>query len=322
MSMLKGNKMASLVMDVLHLVYKTYHYSPKSRRELNTIGEQLGINVKNPTRVHGTRWSPHTERALKIMMLPPKDKGLNDPGQYSVIFQHMEHLISTSTNADIKGRATNVVKHMKSFVFVAFCHFLLDILKVISCLSKDLQANKVTLLTAISAIKTCILQLESQKQRPATSGHLVDFISFMSSQNEAREVLFQGISVDGSPDHNELAVLNMDSMPLAFRRACSNAITLVTDGMKNRYSSYLDDGTGESKAVNCFDVFHHDKWPDGCELGAYGDEKIVFLVEWFKTVLERYKHVTADSMMELFQSLFYWVLFQFNICLKILLNNI
>lgn len=108
MNMMKKSDCAS-VMDILHLVYKTYHYSPKSRRELKNIGEQLGVAVRAPTRVRGTRWSPHVQQALKIFLKPSEDN-INQPGQYAVTFQHMKHLANSSTNADVKGRAKAIVK--------------------------------------------------------------------------------------------------------------------------------------------------------------------------------------------------------------------
>ncbi|XP_069110113.1 zinc finger protein 862-like [Argopecten irradians] len=41
MNLLKKSTTAAAIMDILHLIYKTYHYSPKSRRELKSIGEEL-----------------------------------------------------------------------------------------------------------------------------------------------------------------------------------------------------------------------------------------------------------------------------------------
>lgn len=39
--------------DLLHLLWKTYRYSPKSQRELKAVGEMLGVNVSNPSSVKG-----------------------------------------------------------------------------------------------------------------------------------------------------------------------------------------------------------------------------------------------------------------------------
>ena len=58
MQMMKSLTQAANVMKIMHLIYKTYHYSPKIKRELKKIGEKLGVNVCNPTRVKGTStWS-------------------------------------------------------------------------------------------------------------------------------------------------------------------------------------------------------------------------------------------------------------------------
>jgi hypothetical protein len=46
-------KAASLIMEMLDLLYKTYHYSAKSRRELKVVGKELGVSVKIATRVKG-----------------------------------------------------------------------------------------------------------------------------------------------------------------------------------------------------------------------------------------------------------------------------
>ncbi|CAL8301932.1 unnamed protein product [Gadus morhua 'NCC'] len=69
--------MVAKVYDLLHLVWKTYHQSPKSRRELNLIGEELG-----------------KEGSLST-----------DSGQYSAVLRHMDHLPSSAASAEIQGRA-------------------------------------------------------------------------------------------------------------------------------------------------------------------------------------------------------------------------
>ena len=47
------------VYNVLHLIWKTYNYSPKSVRALKSIADELEINILKPTQVRGTRWLPH-----------------------------------------------------------------------------------------------------------------------------------------------------------------------------------------------------------------------------------------------------------------------
>ena len=85
--------------EVLQMIWKTYHYSPKSTCELQAIGNELGVSVLKPTQVNGTRWLPHISQALKVLITPNSDGS----GQYAVVLCHMDHLSVTSKNADIKG---------------------------------------------------------------------------------------------------------------------------------------------------------------------------------------------------------------------------
>lgn len=88
-----------VVYDVLQLIWKTYHYSPKSTRELQAVASELGVNVLKPTQVSGTRWLPHISRALNVFIKPVGDGS----GQYSAVLCHMDHLSATSKNTDVKG---------------------------------------------------------------------------------------------------------------------------------------------------------------------------------------------------------------------------
>ena len=54
LSVQRDNAMIGQVYDLLHLVWKTYHFSPKSMRELKAIGADLEVNVLVPGGVKGT----------------------------------------------------------------------------------------------------------------------------------------------------------------------------------------------------------------------------------------------------------------------------
>lgn len=104
----KKEPMVSQVYDLLHLVWKTYHFSGKSKRELHHLGKELGVDVCTPSTVKGTRWIPHVHRALKVFLRHGADKNLaTDNGQYSTVLQHMEHLAVAGT-VEVQGRAKKV----------------------------------------------------------------------------------------------------------------------------------------------------------------------------------------------------------------------
>lgn len=179
---------------------------------------------------------------------------------------------------------------MKDFEFCAFCHFVLDLLSYISILSCNLQSNKLILPTAVSALQSCIVLLDALTGRPKPGGFLSAFLTFVASQSGANEVKFQGNTLCGIREI-ELEGLNLDGMPLSFRRRVRNAVQLITDGMKERYHALIGDGAeeGAAKAVKCFTIFNHDTWPEAAiDRVDYGDGQIEFLTEWFKVVIERY----------------------------------
>ena len=66
------------VNDCLHLIWKTYHFSPKSKRELKIIGEELEARIYSPALVKGTRWVPHVDMAMRIFLQGKKHGHLTE----------------------------------------------------------------------------------------------------------------------------------------------------------------------------------------------------------------------------------------------------
>ena len=72
---------------MLNLVWKTYHFSAKSARDLKALAGELGVNVLKPTQVTGTRWLPHVSRALEVFIKPGESKTPDDTtGQYALVY--------------------------------------------------------------------------------------------------------------------------------------------------------------------------------------------------------------------------------------------
>ena len=85
--MQKSCKSVEEVYDVLNLVWKTYHYSIKSSRELKALASKLGVDALKPTQVSGTWWLPHVSRALKVFIKSGEAKTSEQPtGQMLLYF--------------------------------------------------------------------------------------------------------------------------------------------------------------------------------------------------------------------------------------------
>ena len=134
------------------MIWKTYHISPKSKRELKIIGEELEARIYSPAPLKGIRWV-HTDKAMRVFLQGKKDGHLaEDHGQYAAVYTHMENLAATSPNADIAGRAKKVHKQLKDLVFTAFCYFVSDLFGELALLSLKLQANNLILPVALVCV--------------------------------------------------------------------------------------------------------------------------------------------------------------------------
>ena len=123
LEMQRSCKSVEEIYDVLNLVWKTYHYSAKSSRDLKTLAGELGVNVLKPTEVSGTRWLSHVNRVLKVFINPREATTAKEAtGQYALVLYHMEHLSTSSTSADFKGHECKI--YCQQDERCTFCNFL------------------------------------------------------------------------------------------------------------------------------------------------------------------------------------------------------
>ena len=69
LSVQRDNVMMGQVYDLLHLVWKTYHFSPKSMRELKAIEADLGVDVLVRGGVKGTRRTQRDDMLAKYIYI-------------------------------------------------------------------------------------------------------------------------------------------------------------------------------------------------------------------------------------------------------------
>lgn len=217
----KKCKSVECVYNVLHLIWKTYHYSPKSVRTLKSITEELDVNILKPSQVIGIRWLPHVTRALNVFVgRSPKDSLCDEARQYAAVLFHMEHLSISSKNADIQGRAKFVAGKMRDVHFTAFCHFLAGLFSILSKLSLQMQCNDLILPVSVSLVKEAMARAECLKSHPIPDGHLPAFLKNVKSASG-----FQGITLTGSL---EGTVKRGDGLPESLQSEIKTAVDLVS----------------------------------------------------------------------------------------------
>ena len=275
------------IYEVLHLTWKTYHFSPKSTRELKALADTMGINVLKPGQVTGTRWLPHVSRALKSLIKPPKGDHHNDPSQYAAVLQHMEHLASTSQKADIKGRAKYIAAAMKDIHFLAFCHFLVDLFSILETVSLRFQQNDLILPSAVSLLRETYAKVSLLPKRAAPGGWLESFEKLVKKGDD--KALFQGVTVARSRQQKR----GKESSDL--QSEMEVAVKLCKQGLQERFTNLLGASSEKpnkekstaSSIVYDMLVFNVDAWPNDMDsLVDFGSDEVAHLVTWFRPVLE------------------------------------
>lgn len=199
LEMQKSCKSVQELYEVMNLVWKTYHYSAKSSRKLKALASEVGVVAVKPTQVSGTRWLPHVSRALKVFIKSgDAKKSEESTGQYALVLCHMEHLSTSSSSADIKGRAKSIVKRMRDVQFAAFCHFLADMFSILGKLSLKMQSDDLILPVAVSQLKETVAAITCLKSRHVPNGYLEKFLKVSSKSSNKDTKLFQGIKLEGS----------------------------------------------------------------------------------------------------------------------------
>jgi len=275
------------VYDVLHLVWKTYHYSPKSKRELKALGTELGIDVSQPSQVKGSRWLPHVSRALEVLIKPVKDGDMGtDESQYAAVLQHMEHLASTSAKTEIKGRATNVARTMKDESIVAFCHFVADMFQILSKMSLHFQWNDLVLPSAPTVLKEATGSIKMLPKHPVPGGKMEAILESLKKQQHDPPH-FQGITLNKATGRR--ALTSLSSGPV--QKNVEQAVELCLKGMKERFGPLFQIKTSATSAnvdqiISDFLVFNNDAWPSNMQdLVDFGQDKIDRLINWFQVSL-------------------------------------
>ncbi|XP_053398417.1 zinc finger protein 862-like [Mercenaria mercenaria] len=118
-------------------IYLFYKYSPLNRANLKVSFETLGEKMVIPTRVGGTRWLPHTRRALKHLLM----------GKTAII-QHLEQIQNPNDSSHRKesaAKAKNYLKLLKEDQVVVWLHFLMDVVSCLSKVSEVIQEKNSTL---------------------------------------------------------------------------------------------------------------------------------------------------------------------------------
>ena len=119
---------------LLSSIYKFYSNSPLNWYNLKETGAAFNIKVLKPANVTGTRWIPHYERAAKAIKQ-----------NWPCLLAHLDSVSANGQSDDAKAKATGLARLLRSFEFVYFFQFFLDVCKILARMSFQFQANDTAL---------------------------------------------------------------------------------------------------------------------------------------------------------------------------------
>lgn len=156
----KDNSALETINNILKKLYKHYHISPKSTRELKEVASILEEKNVRPTRIGGTRWLPHSAKATEALV-----------NGYRVLVTHFEEVKGAGQAASSKNvyeRAVYLSEQLKDYNVLCIVLHIQYVLNITSILSLNFQKQNGSCMDAIIAMETACLKLTELKQGPGS----------------------------------------------------------------------------------------------------------------------------------------------------------
>jgi len=164
--------------DTVKSVFKFYYYSPKRRREVNEIAGILDQDAICYTGLQKTRWVASHFRAISAL-----------ERHFLTTVMHLQH--KSQTKGDDGAKAKGMLQTLQSDKFVKFMYFLLDVMKVLSDLSKSFQREEFCITDLLVNLEAAISQLDVLRQERGPK-----YKDFLKRYNEETGVLMCGKEKD------------------------------------------------------------------------------------------------------------------------------
>lgn len=187
------------VKEMLQGIWKHYHYSAKAVRELKELAESMEVRAYKAIKADGTRWVPHMQRALNILLSK----------NFQVVVLHFQDTSQArDASNQMQGRAVNYSKKFTSYKFVAIMHLLLDIVDALSKVSLSFQEDGIIISRVQDNLTALLAKLESFKERPGQQ--LNSFLTEVGDGNT-----FKGIELQRDADRQAINAIQASAVNAA-----------------------------------------------------------------------------------------------------------
>ena len=244
----KNNSCQSKLDSLLLGLYHFYLFSPLNRANLKASFQSLEMKILIPTRVGGTRWVSHVQRALEHFL-----------DGYRAIVQHLQQIQSpdaVGVNKDQQAKAKNYFKHSTSLDIVKYAAFMSDVLHHLGALSCKIQIKTVSIAEIHSSIESTKILLERMKTRPGPRLPKLD-----------GKTSFEGNDLSGND--------------AAFISSSRKLLDQLLISLDKRFVDGMNEGIIQATSLTSFKF-----WPEKQNMTEFGDNWVDALVTHFTPALE------------------------------------
>nr|XP_012641540.1 zinc finger protein 862 isoform X6 [Microcebus murinus]XP_012641541.1 zinc finger protein 862 isoform X6 [Microcebus murinus] len=231
----------------IRTVFKFYQSSNKRLNELQESAAPLEQEITRLKDLNAVRWVASKRRTLNALLL-----------NWPALTRHLQSV--AEAGGQVGNRARGMLKLLKGFHFVKFCHFLLDFLSIYRPLSEVCQ-KEIVLVTEVNA----------------TLGGAYGALKTLRHQAGPKEEEFNASFKDGW-----LHGIFLDRPELAEQRFQADREKTILTGIEYLQQRFDTDRPPQLKNMEVFDTM---AWPSGIELATFGNHDILTLARYFELSL-------------------------------------
>nr|XP_045720043.1 zinc finger protein 862 isoform X1 [Mirounga angustirostris] len=231
----------------IRTVFKFYQSSNKRLNELQEGAAPLEQEITRLKDLSAVRWVASKRRTLNALIV-----------SWPALARHLQGV--AEAGGQTGHRAKGMLKLMKSFHFVKFCHFLLDFLSIYRPLSEVCQ-KEIVLITEVNS----------------TLGRAYVALETLRHQAGPKEEEFNAGFRDG-----RLHGIFLDRMEMAEQRFQADRERMILTGIKYLQQRF---DTARPPQLKNMEVFDTTAWPSGMELASFGNDDILALARYFELSL-------------------------------------
>ncbi|XP_071467163.1 zinc finger protein 862 isoform X7 [Marmota flaviventris] len=231
----------------IRTVFKFYQSSNKRLSELQDSAAALEQEIVRLKDLNAVRWVASKRRTLNALIV-----------SWPALARHLQSV--AEAGGQIGHRAKGMLKLMKGFHFIKFCHFLLDFLSIYRPLSEVCQ-KEIVLITEVNA----------------TLGRAYVALETLRHQAGPKEEEFNAGFQDG-----QLHGVFLERMEMAEQRFQADRERMILTGLEYLRQRFDVDRPPQLKSMEVFDTM---TWPSGVELAHFGNDDILSLARYFELSL-------------------------------------